>query len=113
MNEFLDKVTSNRRSFVKRLLGAGFAAPAISSFLMGAAAVEFMAPSALAVGNATTAATSTIAVSTTLGQAVPEIDPGSAATALTVVAGAVLIVRDRLSSKDESEPEKRDIPPAD
>ena len=56
LKSFLDKVAPDRRSFVQRILGmAGFAAPAVRTFVMGSA-VASITPDVYAFVNATTAA---------------------------------------------------------
>jgi hypothetical protein len=72
----LAKADSNRRDLLKRVLTAGFATPVVAAFAIDALATE----SAYAQG----------------GNSVPEVDGGTAGAAIALVAGAALIVKDRL-----------------
>jgi hypothetical protein len=65
LKRLLDKVAPDRRSFVQRILGmAGFAAPAVRTFVMGSA-VASVTPDVYAFVNATTTSPTTPAPTTT------------------------------------------------
>jgi hypothetical protein len=85
----VEKQSPNRRRFVQRMLGsASLAVPAVRTVVMAAAATQILPRTAFAGEGGGPEPGET-----------PEIDPGSAVGALTVLAGVVMIARDRSSSK--------------
>ncbi len=128
MSEFSGGDNQDRRSFVQRLVGmAGFAVPTVRTFVVAATATV-TAENALAQAGTTlffpttpffpgttnfpsttsfvtttdfpsTTTENPFPTTTEAPSGVPEIDPGSAATAVTLLTGAVLIARDRYRPK--------------
>jgi hypothetical protein len=99
-DSFLDKVPSDRRVFVRRILGmTGFASPIVRSFVI-ATAMAVETESVWAIGNTTTRTTHTtpIPIPPDPPAATPEIDPGTLGAAVTLLAAATLVIRER--SKD-------------
>ncbi|HEY6333153.1 MAG TPA: hypothetical protein VI756_27770 [Blastocatellia bacterium] len=114
MDEFLERISPDRRRFIQRILGmATFAAPTVRTFVMATAAAAVPAIAQTTTGSTTTThfPTTSMPMTTTAphGGGVPEIDAGSAGTAISLLAGAVLIARDRLRSKEAHAPEKTEI----
>ena len=90
LKKLLDKVTPDRRGFVQRLVAmAGFAAPAVRTFVMGAA-VAAVSPDALLFANATTFATTTPAATTTSSAPIhpPKITTAATTTSATTTPAA-------------------------
>ena len=111
MSDFLDKITSDRRQFVQRILGmSGFAVPVVRSLLLtsaGAAVAEranaIPLTTLILTTTTTTVAPITTPAPTTTPAEVPEIDPGSAGAALTLLTGAALLARGYQSKKNVAE----------